>query len=545
MESRKRKAYTIQDKIEIVDRLRRGESQAAVSRDLGISDSTLRGWLKNETSLRASLGEMEAGGSKRKRQRSAQDPQLEKAVITWFNQERAEGTPISGPLLQDQAKVFHTMIHGEGARFEGSKGWLRNFKSRHDIAETRVRGEQRSADDEAATSYPPVLKKIIEEGGYTAEQIYNADETGLYYKMLPDRTLATRSDNTKTLGFKQAKNRLTVLVCSNSTGTHKLPPLVIGKFAKPRCFHHTNFQTLPVVYNHSKNAWMTSSIFEEWFHDHYVPAVRRHLRKKRQQPKALLLLDNCAAHPKALMSKDKKIVVAFLPKNTTSKIQPMDMGIIATTKRLYRKHLVKAITARENRSLADFLKTLNVKEAIFILSAAWEEVTEKCIKGCWRKGLGDAFEIDSDSDFEGFTAEDLHQAEQNLRGQDDFSPTDLLDAQRAFGNIAEADVEAWLDVDADLPTTTHLTEEEIVMNATATTTTAPDDDDDDVDMEPLPSMSTVMACLQTSLRWLESSENATSAQVVHMRNIIAQASAEARASCKQRKLTDFFQGHSE
>ena len=213
-------------------------------------------------------------------------------------------------------------------------------------------------------------------------------ETGLYYNMLPDRTLATRSDNTKALGFKQAKNRLTVLVCSNSTGSHKLPPLVIGKYAKHRCFHHINFQTRPVVYNHSSNAWMTSSIFEEWFHDHFVPAVWRHLRKKRQQPKALLLLDNCAAHPQALMSKDKKIVVAFLPKNTTSKIQPMDMGIIATTKRLYRKHLVKAITARENRSQAHFLKTLTVKEAIFISSAVWEKVTGNASRAAGVRALG-------------------------------------------------------------------------------------------------------------------------------------------------------------
>ena len=149
MASRKRKAYSINDKIQIVDRLRSGESQASVSRELGISDSTLRGWLKADSKLRASLGDMNAGGSMRKRQRTAKDQQLEKAVIDWFNHERSQGTPISGPRLQDQAKVFHSMIHGEhAAPFEGSKGWLRNFKCRHDLTETRVRGNIFTADVE-------------------------------------------------------------------------------------------------------------------------------------------------------------------------------------------------------------------------------------------------------------------------------------------------------------------------------------------------------------------------------------------------------------
>ena len=317
---------------------------------------------------------------------TAKDPQLEKAMIDWFNQERCEGTTLSGPIVQGQAKDFHERIHGVGAGgFEGSSGWLRNFKSRHDIHEVRIRGEQRSADEAAATEYPPLLKKIIDEGQYGPEQIYNADETGLYFKMLPDRTLAKRTDEQKTLGFNQAKNRVTILLCTNSTGTHKLPPLVIGKFAKPRCFHHLNMEMLPVVYDHSANAWMTSAIFENWFHRHFVPAVRRHLCQQRLPAKALLLLDNCGAHPKTLCSNDKKIVISFLPKNTTSKIQPMDMGIIATSKRLYRRQLVRSVTARDDLSLPDFLKKLTIKEAIYMFDSAWQEVSRQTIHGCWRR----------------------------------------------------------------------------------------------------------------------------------------------------------------
>jgi hypothetical protein len=70
--------------------------------------------------------------------------------------------------------------------------------------------------------------------GYLPEQIYNADETGIYYKMLPDKTLAVKSDQRRKEGFKAIKDRLTILFTVNKTGSHKLKPLCIGKSRAPR-----------------------------------------------------------------------------------------------------------------------------------------------------------------------------------------------------------------------------------------------------------------------------------------------------------------------
>ncbi len=201
---------------------------------------------------------MEECGQDRKRHRGAKDKDLEAAVMTWFTQSRVEGVPLSGPVIQGQAMKFNKMLNPDDEAFTGSNGWLRGFKERHGISQVTIRGEQRSADDAAADAYPAKLKHILEEGQFCAEQVYNADETGLYFKMLPDKTLATKDDSTKTLGYKQSKNRLTALLCCNQTGNHKLAPLIIGKSAKPRCFHHVNMKTLPAVHNNSKNAWMTS-----------------------------------------------------------------------------------------------------------------------------------------------------------------------------------------------------------------------------------------------------------------------------------------------
>ena len=42
-------------------------------------------------------------------------------------------------------------------------------------------------------------------------------------------------------GFKQAKDRLTVLGCTNATGTRKLKPVLIGKSAKVKHYTGTEF----------------------------------------------------------------------------------------------------------------------------------------------------------------------------------------------------------------------------------------------------------------------------------------------------------------
>jgi len=306
--TRKCKQFSIVEKIEIIDKIKAGQSRTSIIKEFGVPEGTLRGWLKDEEKLRTAISEMDTPDQKRKRFKGANDTELDKAVITWFTQARTEGMPISGPNIQHQALKFNKMLHPENNSFEGSTGWLRNFKHRHGIKQVTIRGEERSADTEAAEAYPEELRKMIEDQGYVASQVYNCDETGLYYKMLPDKSLAQSSDNKKTLGFKQSKNRLTALLCFNASGTLKLQPLIIGRYEKPRCFHHVNLKTLPVHCDFPSNGWMTGAIFEDWFHKKFVPEVRKYLRQKKLPLKALLLVDNCAAHPKDLKSRDGQIV---------------------------------------------------------------------------------------------------------------------------------------------------------------------------------------------------------------------------------------------
>ena len=75
--------------------------------------------------------------------------------------------------------------------------------------------------------------------------------------------------------FKKSKDRVTLLGCANASGTCKLPLVFINKSAKPCCFKHMDINSLPVHYAAQKKSWMDTKIFEEWFHEKFVPHVKQ------------------------------------------------------------------------------------------------------------------------------------------------------------------------------------------------------------------------------------------------------------------------------
>lgn len=55
-------------------------------------------------------------------------------------------------------------------------------------------GEKLSNDEAAIGPFQLELQKVIREKKLTAEQVYNADESGLYWRLLPYHTLASGNE---------------------------------------------------------------------------------------------------------------------------------------------------------------------------------------------------------------------------------------------------------------------------------------------------------------------------------------------------------------
>jgi hypothetical protein len=194
------------------------------------------------------------------------------------------------------------------------------------------------------------------------------DETGLFFRMLPDKSLTT-SD--KVTGAKKNKDRITVSLCSNADGSEKLKPLVIGKSLNPRCFKNFN-HNLYVDYKANKKSWMTSVVFAEW-----LKVFNARMRRKKQ--KVLLLLDNAPSHiiPTGL----PHVKIHFLPPNTTSHLRPLDAGIIQSFKSHYRRfHLQHIINCIDS----DQPPAVSLSDAIRYVKRSWDKVTATTILHCWQ-----------------------------------------------------------------------------------------------------------------------------------------------------------------
>lgn len=119
-----------------------------------------------------------------------------------------------------------------------------------------------------------MLKKIIADGGYTAQQVFNGDETGLYWKRMPKRTVISREEK-KTPGHKASKDRVSLLVGGNAESDFKLKVILIHHSQNPRSLKGHAKDCLPVIYRSNKKAWTNQYIFQDWFTNYFCPAVER------------------------------------------------------------------------------------------------------------------------------------------------------------------------------------------------------------------------------------------------------------------------------
>ncbi|XP_015187494.1 PREDICTED: jerky protein homolog-like [Polistes dominula] len=378
---RKHKTLDLKDKMDILKKLDSGENMCKLAKEYGVGRATIHDLKKKKQKIVDHVKTMESGPGKRKTLRVGDCPMMENALYMWFMQRRSKHTPISGEILKAKAIEFYTKITNKDD-FRASDGWLDKFKKRFGIRLLTISSEKLSNDESAVQLFIQHFKDKVEELGLLPDQIYNADESGLFWRLLPNKTFVF-SKEASTPGRKVIKDRITFMPCSNATGTHKLDLLVIGKVKNPRAFKNI---CLPVCYKNQFTSWVTREVFNEWFHKDFVPEVKKFMKRSNLPIKALLVLDNAPAHPneQELKSSDGNIQTIFLPPNCTPLIQPMDQNVIQKVESLYKNKLLIHIISQDG-DITQSLKELNLKDVVFSLAHAWKSVSSDLIQSSWKK----------------------------------------------------------------------------------------------------------------------------------------------------------------
>ncbi|EGZ23940.1 hypothetical protein PHYSODRAFT_480573 [Phytophthora sojae] len=244
------------------------------------------------------------------------------------------------------------------------------IRQRNGISQKRKHGEAASVDDDAVEEGRKKIRKLTD--AYPRSEIYNFDETAFFFRQDAKTTLTQKK---AVSGRKDPKNRITLALAVNADGPDKLPPLYIGSAAVLRPLQGRDVRAeLGVIYKHSPKAWMTTSIFLEWLGE-----VNHQMWLKDR--KILLLVDNVSSHVQPEVS-FSNIRLAFLPKNTTSRLQPLDQGIIRSVKSKYSKKKVMDSVERyyDDR---DQIK-VDLYTALKWSKEAFDGVTSKTITNCWK-----------------------------------------------------------------------------------------------------------------------------------------------------------------
>ena len=236
--------------------------------------------------------------------------------------------------------------------------------------------ESAAPHDELETWKETVLLPTLAR--YSPNDIYNGDETALFYKSLPHRTYCFDSD--KPAGSAKRKDRLTLLIITNMDGSDHRKLSVIGKSKTPCCLqkkYKMQVKDMSVDWYASKNAWMTGEI-----HHQIMTKLNNEMRLSNRH--ILYVCDNASSHQ---VREYSHIKFLMLPPNATSIMQPLDQGIILSAKRRYKKKLAERYLAcvENNKDANSLLKGLDIVQATNMIAASWRETSSTIIQNCFCK----------------------------------------------------------------------------------------------------------------------------------------------------------------
>ena len=191
--SQKRVCLPLKKKIEVIQEAKRRPkvSVRELAEQFVCGKTQIARILKNKEAL---MSEVESNRSLNTRKRSHSSKFSNKH--SWYNKHKhfqhkhswytlacSRNIHPGGPQLIEKARQIAEQLGV--ANFKGTNGWIEKWKKRYNIKQMNVCVESGDVQGETVSSWMERLPEILR--GYAKEDIYNIDETGSFWRALPDR----------------------------------------------------------------------------------------------------------------------------------------------------------------------------------------------------------------------------------------------------------------------------------------------------------------------------------------------------------------------
>lgn len=403
----KRRRLNLSEKLRALDMLDRGISLQDVADQFGSSKRAIMR-MKQEGDVIRTLGQSGAKGSMKSRKQSncVKYTALETKVAQVVEISRRNKISVTfdlvrncalrvkdemlkkGDISQDEAKDLND--------FNPTDFWIKSFAKRRNLRlVTKPWQAPIASSSEPASRETQSFKTLLQR--YDLDCIFSVNETALFHKVLPRRTYLAAPDSLAPNGARAfpsdmaTEDRLTVVVCTNATGTSKIPLALIGASKQPKCFR---IRPCPLPYLTHSNAWFERETFKQWFYQVFIPAIRKHSWKN-----IALLTENISSDQDTIDPRGQ-VTILNLPPDLRSKAHPMEHGIMTLLKQKYRyamlERVIELLPAREGIQACsagklhgfqglDDGRDPNELDTAELLDTIWKRTSKQSIARSWVK----------------------------------------------------------------------------------------------------------------------------------------------------------------
>ena len=220
-----REKITLETKKEILQKYDGGMRIVDIAREYGRNASTIGTIVAMKEKILAT--DTAQGVTRIAKNRPAVLEEVEKLLVIWMGEKQRAGDTVTEAVICEKARALYADLvehlpgtSAEPEEFKASRGWFERFKTRSGIHSVVRHGEAASSDVAAAEDFAVEFLEVVTTQGYLPEQVFNCDETGLFWKRMPKRTFLTQEES-KLPGHKPMKDRLT-LFYANASGDLKI-----------------------------------------------------------------------------------------------------------------------------------------------------------------------------------------------------------------------------------------------------------------------------------------------------------------------------------